>query len=773
MVIAVLALGLGTNALVFGLLDAVVLQPLPVPESERLIEPWRDFGWLTKEEFLYLRENLRGAQAAGYFKWPSFAVLDGEQSTIVRGSIVTADYFDVLGVQPALGRFFAAENERPGAPAEVLISHRLWQSRFGGETSVIGRELIVDGEAATVLGVVPEGLGLPRATADMWMSFTFDTADTGDSESRYVQWIARLDEGVSAAAFDADAARQAALFAERFGHGENFAERTGGARSLHESLVGNIRPMVMALFLAAAAVLLVVTVNVANLLLARGAARRRELAVRSAIGADRLRLLRLMSTEGLLLSVTGGAIGTAIAYVGLARLPEYLPWWMRHARIIEPDQRLIFAGLGLSVMCGLLFAALPALKLLRADLATTLRSGASDGLGRSRLHGFLVVAEIALAFVLVATAGVVAASFIDLLEVEPGFDSTQVATLRPYFPGEAFDDMAAFRALHRRYEEKIAAVPGVLSVGGTHMVPMLQSGFNGGMTLEGRPTAEGEAPIVNWRVVTPGYFDSLGMQIRRGRGFTETDRSESVDVVVVNQAFVDQHLRGEPALGRRLAHSLEGSDWLEIVGIVSDIRQNNLMQAPVPEVYRPLEQVEQAVGMAMVVRVAGEPGAYLETLRRAAAEVAPEIPISDLRPMAGVVADTLLFQRLTAFVFGAFALLALALAAAGIYAVVAFETAQRVREIGLRLALGAEPGGVLRLVLSQTLRRAALGLVIGLALAAATARFTASLLHELEPLDPVVLTTALVALGGSALLAALRPALKASRLDPLVALREE
>ncbi|MCG8461977.1 MAG: ABC transporter permease [Holophagales bacterium] len=773
-IVLVLALGLGANTLIFAVVDAVVLRPLPVPEPDRLVQPWESFGWLTKEEFLAVRESSRGLRPAGFFTWPSFAVRDEGAPEIVRGSMVTREYFDVLGVRPAHGRFFSSDAEAPGAPPEAAISHRLWWERYGGDPSIVGRSLDVDGRPTTVVGVVPAGLGLPRAAADLWLPFTFDPADTTDFTSRYVQILVRLGDGTDMAAAREETRRLATLLEDRFPLGEGFAERAGGPVDLRELMVGDTRPVLLALWLAATAVMLVATVNVANLLLARGAARRRELAVRSAVGADRRRLLRLLTVEGLLLSAAGGTLGLALALASVRPVAAALPAGIPRLHEIAPDGNMLAVG-GVLILCaGLLFGLLPSARLLHGDLVSSLRSGSAGGLGRSRLQGTLVIAEVALAFALLFTAGLVAGSFWKLLHVEPGFDSRQTVTLRPFLPRDAFDDVAGLRRLQQHYEERLAAVPGVLAVGGTQMVPMLQMGYKGGVRLEGRPVPEGEEPGVNWRVVTPGYFAAMGIPLQGGRPLSASDRQDSPAVALVNRAFVERHLTDSEPLGQRLAMpSLEGEHWVEIVGVVGDVRQAGLGRPPRPEIYRPHAQVERPVGMALQVRVAGKPEAFLESLRAAAGEVAPEIPISDLRPMASILEGSTVQQRITAVIFVSFSLLALVLAAAGIYAVVAFETGQRVREIGLRMALGAEPARVLRLVLGHTLARTGAGLGLGLLLAAGAARYTESLLFQVQPFDPWILAGTLATLALVATLAALRPALGAASLDPLEALRQD
>lgn len=781
LVVLVLALGLGANALVFSVVDAVLLRPLPLPDSDELVHLWSEKAWFSKEEVDVMAEHAESLDLAGYYKWASFGLAEGGMPKLVEGSLVTADYFDVLGVRPLAGRWFLSGEDRAGGPEVAVISESLWRTEFGADAATVGATVRLDGQSVQVVGVAPDELKLPRADTKIWRPLVFDAGDEVDYGSRYVQLVARIDSAAIGATGD-PARRLAEVVGPRFSDltGGEYADRVGAAVPLRDVLVGEVRPTLLALLVAVGVVLLVVTVNVANLLLARAAGRRRELAVRTALGCERRRLVGLLALESLLLAVVGGTLGTALAAWAVSSLPTWLAGQLPRMAEIAPDARLVWVGAALSLVAGLLFGALPAWRMSRADLFPSLREGAAGSLGRSRLHGALVVAEVALAFVLVASAALVGRSFWTLAQVEPGFETEGVVTFRPILPPAQFDDFSMAKRFYEQLEESLEGLPGVETVGGNHMIPVANRGFNGGLFLADRPEPD-EPPIVNWRIVTPGYFDAMSIPLLRGRLPSPSDGAAAVEVAWVNRAFVDEYLSDEAAeeagadpIGRRFRHGLETEDqWVEVAGVVGDIHQHGLEQDTRPEIYRPLAQVERPVGLAFFLRAGGDPRALYGPIRETVSAIDSDVVVGNLETMDEVVWVSVTRPRLTAGLFAAFAMLTLQLAAVGIYGVVTYEVGQRVREIGLRMALGSDRKAVVGLIVGQTLRRTLAGLALGLGLALLGGRWLASLLFQTGSRDPVVLAVVAVVLCAVGTVAALRPALRAASVDPLEALRQE
>ena len=775
LVVLVLALGLGANALVFSVVDTVLLRPLPLPDSDELVQLWAGQNWFTPAEVEVFFDHEQGIELAGYFQWAAFGLTGSDVPKLVEGAYVSSGYFELLGVQPVAGRWFRHGEDRPGGAPVAVIAEDLWRTEFGADPDLLGQVVRMDGEPVEVVGVAPEFLKLPRADAKIWRPLILDADDEVDYNSRYVQVIGRVDPEANA-----PDRRLAELVGPRVSDlsGDDYAAQVGAAVPLRDVLVGEVRPTLIALLVAVGAVLLVVTVNVANLLLARAAGRRRELAVRSALGCERRRLVGLLAWESLTLAAAGGVLGTALAAWTIRRLPGWLADQLPRTAELAPDVRLVWVGAALSLLTGVLFGALPAWRMSRADLFPSLREGAAGSLGRSRLHGALVVAEVALAFVLVASAALVGRSFIGLLQLEPGFESSGVVTFLPILGPSYFEDFDSSKRFTEQLEAKLEAMPGVEAVGANHMIPVAAWGFNGGLILADRQEPE-TPPIVNWRTITPGYFDAMGIPLLRGRAPSDADDEASVEVAWVNRAFVDQHLSadtgsGTDAIGRRFRHSIEKEDqWVEVAGIVGDVHQHGLENDAQPEVYRPLAQVERPVGMAYFLRTSGDPRALYGPIRDAVAALDRDVAVSRLETMDEVVWASITRPRLTAGLFAGFAMLTLLLAAVGIYGVVAYEVGQRIREIGLRMALGSDRRAVVGLIVGQTLRRTLVGLALGLGLALVGGRWLASLLFRVDSRDPVVLVVVAALLCAVATVAALRPALRAAGVDPLEALRQE
>ncbi|MEM7483523.1 MAG: FtsX-like permease family protein, partial [Acidobacteriota bacterium] len=497
-------------------------------------------------------------------------------------------------------------------------------------------------------------------------------------------------------------------------------------------------------------------------------------AIRSALGCGRWRLARWLWVESLLLALAGGVLGILLARLGLVGMLQAMPDWMPRTDEIVVDGRVALAGLALALVTGLVFGAAPATAQARARIYSLLRQGSGTVGGRARGRSALVVAEVALAFVLVIAAGLAARSFWRAAQVDPGFEAQGVYTFSPMITDSKYEAAESRQAFFRQLRERLLAAPGVETVGAIHMLPIRTQGFNGHLEVAGREAAPGELPIVNWRVVSAGYFETLNIPEITGRLLDERDRAGALPTVLINQTFAEQHFPGQDPLGQRIRIDLEASDeWLTVVGVVGDIRQHGLTTRVLPEIYRPVEQVERQVGLSFLVRSSLGPSEMSRTVDAALAEIDPQVPAAFGETMASVLRQSLSFQRLILILAAVFAGLAMVLGAAGIYGVVAFDVSRRTPEIGLRMALGAHRGGVLRMILQQGLLPVAGGLVLGMGLSLALGRFVRSLLYEVEPGDPLTYAAMSLMLGLVAVGAVLVPAWRASRVDPLVALRHE
>lgn len=783
-----LALGLGANAVLFSVADGVLFRPLDFADPARLVHVWPE-AHVAKREFRLLQEESRAFEDLGaYYAWASYAFTGFDTPEAVPGAAVTPGFFDTLGVPPLVGRTFRAGEEDPGAAPVVVLSHALWQRRFNADPGLVGRTVEIGGEPWEVIGVMPAGFHFPRRENQMWAPIEFDPDNAVDFGSHYLQVIGRLVPGVDAAAAQAETRALATRMAERFGYAEGFgAART--VEDLRTSMVERVRPALLVLLAAVGFVLLIATVNVANLLLARSAGRRREIAVRVAVGAGRGRLLRLLLGESLMLAVSGGLLGLMVAYWGFDALRALLPADTPRLHEIRLDGRLLAFSAVLTLGAGLLFGLAPALR----TVGRALRDPGTGGLGRaagererSRLAGALVVAEVAFALLLVAGAGLSLKSFWNLVRVDTGFAIENVLSFRVLSPE---DDFERWQAEETALVERLRALPGVTAAGGIQMLPLLNHGFNGGFEVEGRPVdPEGRRPQSNWRVVTPGYFDVLDIPVVEGRGLTGADRAGAPPVALVNRTLAEQMWPGESAVGKRLRHSQENLGrgagetgdggprdwpWVTVVGVVADVHQDALDDPPDPEMYRPHAQNRRPTGLAFVVRTATPPEQAGEMIRAAVAEVIPGAPVSQLRTMDRVLADSVARPRLVMVLLTLFGALALSLGAVGIYGVLAHEVSRRVHEIGVRMALGAERRRVIALVLRRALLRVIVGLGLGLVAALGLARFLGSQLYGVGPLDPGVYAAVTALLLAVALAAAWLPGRRATRVDPMEALRVE
>ncbi len=783
-----LALGLGANTAIFSVVDAVVLSPLPYADPDRLVTLWEtnaaeglDRERLSPVNFLDYRALDRVfADAAAW--WQPEINLTDEQGDPVRVTTieVSGNFFSVLGVAPRLGRGFPTGGELHGDEPEVVISHRLWQSRYGGDPTIVGKAVRLDGDLHTVVGVMPPGFNFPRET-DVWQRLSWNLA----RHSRYAHFmeaVARLRPGMD----PKRAQTELAALAEHLRQEHAASNKDWGARlvPLQAEVVGNFRPALLVLLAAVGLLLLMACANVAHLLLARATAREREVAIRAALGANRGRLLRQFLTESLLLALFGGALGLALAWAVLELLVATKPLDIPRLAEVAIDGRVLAFGAGATLLTVILFGLVPALQMSGLNLQGTLKEGgrgASSGPAARRARSVLVVLEVTTAVVLLIGAGLLIRSFLRLLAERPGFEPAGVVTVNVQLPPSAYEDWGQVSRFYTGLLDALQHRPGVRTAGATGFLP-LEPGWLITYTLPDRPVSAGDEPTAQFVTATPGYFETLRVPLLAGRTFNTRDTAESPLVVVVNRELARRAWGEERAIGKTLVTQVRNIGPLgrmirdegrfEIVGVVDDVKNNALQNEVEPAVYFPHTQFPYR-NMNLVVRGTGEAGALAGVIRTEVRRLDPGLALSEVRTLDQVLAASRAQPRFLMFLMTAFAGLALFLAALGIYGVLSYAVHQRRGEIGVRLALGATPARIRNLVLREGMGLIALGLALGFAAAYTLARFLASLLFGVSTSDALTFAAVPAVILGVALFASLLPAQRAAQVDPLEALRAE
>ena len=768
-----LAVGIGATTAIFSVLHAVVLRPLPFPEPERLawlseVTPSGEDFSTSEPTFLDFRERARSfSRLAALTDRP--VTLRGEREPQrLRGVAVTPDFFAALGVAPVLGRGFLPEEEAPDAAAAVL-SHALWTSRFGADPRVVGRSLDLGGEAVPVVGVMPEGFVSP-GDAEIWLPLAPSAgADRGDHA---LSMVGRLAPGVSAEA----AATEMRAIAARLG--ERYPESNGGwsvrLAPLRERMIGGELTRTMWVLMGAVGLLLLLMcANLANLLLARGVSRRREMGLRAALGAGRGRLAGQLLAESLLLAGAGGAAGLLVAAWGVPLLKLLLPPSTPRLAGIGVNGTVLSFALAASAGCALLFGLFPALQASSSDVRTALREGSrgSAAAGR-RVRDALVVGEVALAMTLLVAAALLAGSFLRLRAVDTGFAEEEVLAVPLTLPGPQFEERGEMGRFLSAVEARLREIPGVASVGATNVAPLGGGGTVVNLSVEGRPSGPGETPFARWRSVTPGFFGAAGVSLLRGRLLDPTDYApDAPAAIVVTQAFARRLFPGEDPVGRRVAMGVNGTNWRTVVGVVGDVRDTRLAEAPQPLFFLP--EVGGWPWMTLLVRTSSDPAALAPAVRRAIWSLDPALAIPTVEPISAARREAVAGPRLNLLLMAAFAAVALLLAGLGVYGIMSHSVLQRTREIGIRIALGARPWRMLRMVLGRGVRLVAAGVALGAAAALVFARLLAALLFETPPSDPATLAGTAALLAAVGLASAWVPARRAARADPMEALRHE
>ena len=804
-----LALGIGANSAIFSVVSGVVLRPLPFKDPDRLMLLWESRPEQGMEQLPVSYPNFTDWQArsrgfegmAAFFSFnnTTFNLASGEEPERVQAAYVTGNLFPLLGVSPARGRGFLPEEDRPGAARVVLLSDGLWRRRFGSDPAIAGKAIQLDGQGYQVVGVMPRGFAFPRfpRDADLWLPLSQEP-NAGRQHSRgtkYLAVLARLQSGTSPG--QAQVGMDALARGMEAQYGDVLRGIGVKVVPLQRQAAGDLKAALLVLLGAVGCVLLIACANVANLLLARGVGRRREIAIRAALGADSLRIVRLLLSESLILALLGGALGLLLALWGtdlLALLPYNAPSFTRPYQV-SPDQigldtRVLGFTLLLSLFTGVLFGLVPALQAARADLNEALRSSdahATADFRRHPLRSVLVVAEIALACVLLIGAGLMVQSFRKLAEVPPGFATENLLTFEVGLPRARYSTPEQVGAFCDQLTARLASLPGVRAAAAVEYLPLGGADEDTGFYVEGRPAlSPAEMPHAHPRSVSPEYFRAMGFRLLEGRAFTAGDHTAGRKVAVINQTMARRFWPGEDPVGRRVALDFEAvkffpdkppildleSGMREIVGVVADVRHAGLATEPVPEIYTPFAQ-RPAREMSFVVRGAGDPARWAARFGHEVRSVDPNQAISNLKTMDEVVAGSVARPRFNALLLGLFAALALILAMVGVYGVMSHSVGQRVREIGIRMTLGARRGELVGMVIKEALGYTAAGLALGAAGAAALSRVLSGLLFGISPTDPWTYAGVSVLLGAAALLASYLPARRATRVDPMSVLRCE
>jgi predicted permease len=781
-----LALGIGANSAIFSVVHAVLLAPLPYPDAERVLRLRQRAGprdtqgrVVTFGDFGAWEQRARSFEALGAYTFGGVTLTGGCATATgacepqpLRVRYATAGYWRVLSAPPAVGRYYRADEDRPGAPDVVVLSHALWTSTFGADPRVVGRSVTLSGKPYTVVGVAPPAFQVAAAGTDAWVPLAITSEQLADHRDHELAVLGRVRAGVTEERALAELTEIETALVKEFGK----SDVDGGvvAQSLRDALVGSARELLLILLGAVGLVLLIACGNVASLLLARGGVREKEIAVRAAIGAARGRLVSQLLAESLVLAALGAVAGVGVAAAGVRFLkttmpPDFVP------RLSEAslDAPVLLFTLAVAVGCGVLFGLYPALRGARVDLQHALRQGGRDGGAvRYRLRAALVVGEVSVALVLLVGAGLLVRSAVLMRRVPLGFDPSNVLVAGVGLPEARYPTDEATQAAFARLESAVAAVPGVRAVGMVNRIPVGAGGWDCGVRAEGSAESSFGA---NVRVATPGFAAAFRIPMVRGRFFTASDASTAPPVAVINQGLARRLFGTADPIGRRVANCIGGSgdapEWRTVVGVMNDMHVNGLDQEAADEVYLPSAQVMLERGRTFVVRGAVPAASLAPAIKRAVAVFDAQLPLSGVRTMDEVVARSLAVSRFTTFLLLLLGGTGLALAVVGIYGVIAYFVVQRTREIGVRLALGASPAGVVRLVVRQGLALALGGVALGLVAAWGLARVIQSRLFAVSAHDPLTFVGVAVLLTAVALVASAVPAWRASRIDRLVALR--
>lgn len=777
--ILVAALGVGANTAVFSIADHVFLRPLPFPDSDRLVKVWESHpGYgrmeLSAANYRDWRKVARSFDGFGIYDTSSMNLVgQGDPERLNTGD-VSADLMPLLGVKPLMGRLFAPEDDREGAPATAILSESLWQAAFGGDREILGRKILLDGQPFLVIGVLPRDFHFPNSKTELWVPFQFGEAVYQDRNNNFLQCIGKLKKGVSLRTAQAELTVVAAQLEKQYPK-EN--RQTGATvYFLHDEYSDRSMLLLEALIGAAFCVLLIACTNLANLLLARAMTRHKELSVRMALGAGRVRLVRQMITESLLLAFAGGLLGVAIATAAVPALARLIPTGLPISDSPSLDLRILAFAALLTAVTGLAFGVIPAWRVSRGSDLTGLREGSRSGGGRkTRLRATLVVAEVTVSVILLVSAGLLMRALWRVQGTDPGFRSAGVMTMRTTLPFNKYGKVAARAAFYDRVLSDVRQIPGVTSAAYISFLPMVMGGGIWPVGIGGETLDRSENHVASMRFVTPGFFTTLSIPLHRGRDVEDGDTATRPYIAIVSESFVERYWPGQDPIGR---HFDFGRHDRIVAGVVADIRVRGLENTSEPQVYLPYRQVnDDQFGFYapkdIAIRSTLDGAALAPQLRQIVRNADGEQPVVNVRTMEEIVDDQTASRTLQVRVIGVFAAIAFLLAGIGIYGVLSFAVSQRTPEIGVRIALGARSGDILGMIMKQGLLLAGVGVLLGAVLAYASARAMQALLAGVRPDDVVTFGFALALCALMTLAGSLLPALRAIRVDPLTAMRAE
>lgn len=778
-----LALGIGANTAIFSLVNGLLLRPLPYGNPDRIVMVWQNYGerngrdkeWTSPDTFFDWRDQNHSFE--------SISVIDGWLPTIlgaepeqIPGATVTYNMFSVLGVSPAIGRTFVAEEDKPNGRKVVILSNGLWKRRFAGDRNVIGKDILINGEKYSVIGVMPPKFEFPmEPSAQIWTPMQVDSTNSCGRDCITLRSIARLKPGITLAQAKSDMNLVAQRLQQQYP--EQYRNVGITLTPLQEQLTEEIRPALLVLLAAVGLVLLITCANVANLLLVRASGRKSEIAIRSALGAGKSRLRRQLITENMLLALIGGALGIFLGVIGIdiliRLLPEDLP--IIGIQNVGVDLRVLIFTLGISIATGLIFGLIPILQLTDPKIGESLKEGGRNrlGAGNSKIRSFLVVSEVAFALMLLIGAALLMKSFLRLMNVNPGFQTQNVLTMQLNLPDSRYAEQVQIRDFYSQLLEKIKSLPGVINAGTTNALPLGGSYTDTTFLIEGQSPDTRKDQSVWFQLISDQYLQTMGIRLMKGRYFTDQDNFDAPRVVIVTETFARRYFPGGDAIGKRLNfNNPQKPVWREIIGIASDVKQFGLNKETPIAIY--LHQKQSASPfVTLAVRTSTNPLNLASEIRSQVWSIDKNLAVSNVQTMEQVVVKTVNTPRITLSLIGTFAAAALLLAALGLYGVVSYSAAQRTNEIGIRMALGARENDVLKMVVGRGMTLAAIGVVIGLIGAYALTHLMSKLLFGVSATDPLIFVTIAGLLALIALIASYIPAHRASKIDPVIALRYE
>ncbi len=787
-----LALGIGATASIFSVVHAVVLRPLAVADPQRLLqvyELWRgNPSSLSVGNFETFRAQAPAFESMAARTWDSFTFNTADGAERVVGALVTGDFFKVLGVAALHGRVFTTDEDTPGREQVVVLSEQLWRRRFGADAAIVNHDIRLNGRPYTVLGVMPASFQLTTDSEELWIPIAFTADQKAQFDGHYLDVIGRLKSGVSPSTATEQARAQLVTIMDqlRKAYPEADAQRSATVADFTSEFVGDYRERLFVLLGAVGLVLLIACGNVANLLLARGAVRMQELAVRSAIGAGRGRIMRQLLTESLLLAMLGATGGLALAMLAINAFIRLSPPGVPRLEQARLDPLTIAVAIGIAVISSLLFGLAPAMRAARADAHDTLKgSRGSVGVARDRLRQALIVAEVALALVLLIGSGLLIRTAMALQQVDLGFDTSGVLSARVFLPRTLYLDPQHVTLTFERMVDEVGRVPGVATAAVVSQVPFSSRGNSNGLVPEGRPLKAESAIDSVLRLITPGYLQTMRIPLKRGRAFTDADRAGGQHVMIISETLARQAWPGQDPIGKRITCCEAGPDgkspdWKVVIGVAGDVHIGSPADPPVPEFYLPVQQAPRNAWdwirrtMFIVARTSGSqaPDAMTAPVRQAIARIDPTLPLFDIQTMDERLDGAIATRRFNMALLTTLGAVGMLLAAIGIYGVIAYFVSQRTQEIGVRLALGASPRDVLTLVVRQALRPVLVGVAVGVGLALFAARLLESQLFGVAPRDPLTLVGVTLTLIAVAVAASLVPARRAARVDPTRALHQ-